>query len=91
MGRDDEFFLIMKGVGMKLYRPLSRHCPCIKSERLRKATDTLGVVCVPIENCIRKILSYIGIIAAVTNLIYIWLIVKISNCTIFHSLVKFWH
>ena len=75
---------------MKLYRPLSRHCPCIKSEGLRRTTDTLGVVCVQVENRIRKILSHIGIITAVTNLIYIWLIVKIINCTIFYSLVKFW-
>jgi hypothetical protein len=73
-GRDD-FFLKLKEVGTKLY--LSRHCPCIQSEGLRKTTDTIGVVCVPVENRIRQILSYNGIITAVTNLICIWLIITI--------------
>ena len=84
--RRDDFFLKLKGVGTKLY--LSRHCPCIRSEGLRETTDTLGVVWVPVENRIRQILSYIGIITAVTNLICIWSVIKIINCTICYSLVK---
>jgi len=75
MRRDDEFFEIERsGDGVVSFKTL----PLYSIRGLRKTTGTLGVVCVPVENRIRKILSYIGIITVVTNLICTWLIIKIN-------------